>query len=560
MRRALYTVVTLVAVTMLFAVGCKMQKKTTATEDTKKDVIAIPVSVTPVSQRDLQETVAITGNLKPANEVTVGPRFAAKVTWMVGKAGTPVHKGQVVIILDNTDAKIQVRTAEAAVEAAKARHDQTIAALKQQVSATDAGILNARAGVSAAKARLQQAQTTHDAQQATADAQVAQATQALNAAKSRLAQLQNGSRSQEKQIAENNVRLAEATYNNDARTYERYRGLNDQGAVSRSVLDTYETKMQVSKAQLDSARQQLDLVKTGARQEEIDTAKAAVDQAQAALDAAKAGLKQVDVASDNISIAATGVEQAKAMLATAEASANVDVMRDKDVQAAKQALQQARESVNTAKQMLSYMQVTSPVDGVVEEQIAEVGQALGANVAALRIATENTLFFEAQVSELDATRLQVQQPVKITVDALQGNRGNVFGQSTGHIILGTVERVVPVVDARSRNFLVRVIVRRNASLFPGMFARGQVVVARHPLTTAISKGALVEKDGGQFVFVAGDDNQAHQRKVVLGATDGDYVQVLSGVLVGDKVITNGQDTLHEGDTVKITGGAKASGK
>lgn len=551
MRNAFILVVATLAAALVIAGCAGKNKKSGTSEAPTGQAEAVPVSTSLVTQRHIRESVDATGTLKAANEVMVGSRGPGKITFIIGKSGTPVRRGQVVARIDDTDAKIQLQSASAAVRGAQARLEQAKAAFLQQRSATDAGIINARAAVSAAKARLQQAASSYTAQKITAEAQVAQATQSLNAAKSRLAGMQSGARSQERQIAENSVRLAEATYNNDVQTRDRYRQLFESGAISRATLDACETKVQVSRAQLDSARQNEDLVKAGAREEDLGVARAAVQQAQAALDSANAGMEQVNVARDNVAIAKTGVEQAEAALTSAEAAVNLNTMRDRDVAAAAEAVQQAIEMKNTARQAVLNTQILSPVDGVVQDQLTEVGQSIGANVAVLRLTTDSALFFEAQISELDAPKVRTGQAVLLSIDALQGGRDNLYEAQQGSAIAASVERIVPVVDARSRNFIVRVLVSRRSSLFPGMFARGKIITADHANAIAVPKSALVEKDGAQYVFLAGSDNVAHRQPVQLGASDDSYIQALSGVQVGERVITEGQQTLRDGDALQI---------
>lgn len=518
----------------------------------QKTTTSASVAVARVLPRDIVETVAVTGTLQPASEVSVGPRYAGKLVWVIGKTGTRVKQGQVVARIDMADARIQLNAAKAALQAAQARVEQAQAAVTQQKSSTDSGIQNAQAALDGAQARAQQAETSYTAMVATTNAQIAQAEQALKAAKSRLATLTNGSRSQEKLIAENNKRLAEATLNNDKRSYERYQQLYTQGAVAKSTLDSAETKLQISQAQYDSAVQQASLVNEGPRQEDIDTAQASVAQAQAALDSANAGKQQVDVAKDNVAIAKTGVAQAKAALQAAKASMNIDVMRDKDVLAARAAIAQSKETVAAAEQMLDNTNVYSPVDGVVAERTAEVGQSLGANATVLRITTDNALYFEAQLSELDATRVRMGQSVLVIVDALQSDRTNLYKKkAASSAIAGTVERVVPVVDQRTRNFTVRVLVRELPNLFPGMFARGEVVVARHALVPSIPKDAVRQKGDRQYVLVA-EKGIARQRTLLLGASDDQYIQVLSGLQEGEQLITAGPQSLADGDAIKIT--------
>jgi RND family efflux transporter MFP subunit len=508
------------------------------------------VSVTPVAVRPMEDTLEVTGTLQPYDEVQVGTRGAGRITMIIGKEGTPVAAGQLVARIDDEEAQTQVKAAEAAVEAAQARVEQAKAAVLQQSAATDSGISNAQAAVDAARARLQQAKAAYEAQDAGAAAQVRAAQAGLDAANSRLSLLKNGSRSQERDIAASNVKIAKNSYDLDRANYERYKQLYEKGAVSRAMLDTMETKMKVSEAQLQSAQQQLSLVQEGARQEDIQTAQAAVQQAQTALDTARANLKQVDVARANVEIAQTGVAQAQAGLKAALAGKQVDVMRDKDVLAAKAALSQAKQMQAAALQLWNNTFIYSPVAGVVSEKLAEVGQSLGANVAVLRIATNNALFFEAQVSELAATRLHAGQTVDITVDALQADRTNAYAKSAPRTVPGTIERVVPVVDAKTRNCSVRVVVARTGKLMPGMFARGAIVIANYPDALVVPKDALVEKAGQDVLFVVAN-GAAHVRPVTVGLTVDGEIQITSGVQAGDQIVTVGQQALKDGEKVVV---------
>jgi HlyD family secretion protein len=542
----------MIGIVLLLLAGCKQAPEPQA-ENKTPEKAPTPVTAVALAPRLLEERVEVTGTLQPHDEVEVGTRYAGRIAWVIGKEGVAVARGTVVARLEDQDARTQVRAATAALDAAQARLEQAKAAVLQQVTATDSGIRTAEAGVEAAQARLAQAQTAADAQDATAKAQVKAADAALDAAKSRLNLLKNGSRSQERTIAEQNVQLALATYNLDKANYDRYKQLYDKGAVAKSVLDGMETKMKVSEAQLQSAKQQLSMVQEGPRQEDIQTAEAAVRQAQEGLDTAKANLKQTDVARANVEIARTGVSQARAALESAKSSRQVNVMRDKDVLAAQAGVQQAREALTNAVQMLDYMYIYSPVSGVVATVLAKVGQSMGSGDSVLKLSTNNVLYFAAQVSELEATRLRAGQSVALTVDALQGDRGNLYAGKTARVFTGTVEKVVPVVDARTRNFTVRIIVPRSPALFPGMFTRGAVIVARHSGAITVPKDVLVKRDARTYVFVA-DGATARQRAVTLGASDDTAVQVLTGLSAGDRIITVGQHALKDGDPISVRSG------
>jgi RND family efflux transporter MFP subunit len=508
------------------------------------------VSTMAVQSSTIVHRVGVSGTLRAADEAVVTSRIAGRVAWVIGKEGTPVRRGQVVVRLDDTDAQARVRSARAALEGARARLKQAKASAAQQTTATDSGILNAEAAVAAAEAALKQEHTNTEAQEAALNAQVKAAQAALDAAQSQLALRRKGARDQERSMAEQAVRLAQATYDNAKTNYDRALKLFKTGAIAKADLDGAETQMRVSKAQLESAKEQLSLVETGSRQEEIQAAEAAVRQAEQGLAVARANLKQLDVARGRVTIAEANLRQAKAGLETARANRQVNVVRDQEVLAAETAVRQAEEAVTLALQELQYTQIEAPVDGVVSKKQVEVGQSISPNVTLLQLAATDALYFEASVPELQATSLRAGQKVDLRVDALKGDQGSLYSNSKAQAIEASVERVVPVVDQQTRSFTVRVTVPQHASLMPGMFARGSVIVARHEKAISVPRDTLVEKGGGQTVFVV-EDGVARARPVSTGVVDGNAVQIIKGLAVGDQVVTAGQQTLADGDQVRV---------
>jgi multidrug efflux pump subunit AcrA (membrane-fusion protein) len=62
----------------------------------------------------------------------------------------------------------------------------------------------------------------------------------------------------------------------------------------------------------------------------------------------------------------------------------------------------------------------------------------------------------------------------------------------------------------------------------------------------------VQHEGDEaFVMIVKDDKKAHKQVVTLGLTDGEQVEVLSGVAAGDRVIVKGQNGLPDGADVTI---------
>jgi len=93
----------------------------------------------------------------------------------------------------------------------------------------------------------------------------------------------------------------------------------------------------------------------------------------------------------------------------------------------------------------------------------------------------------------------------------------------------------------------------------GSFVKGRVIVATRPGVLQVPREALlswnVEQQTAEVFVVKGD--QAEKRAVMLGATSGETVEVVSGLAVGDQVITRGGLSLGQGDRVAVTKGSGA---
>ena len=64
------------------------------------------------------------------------------------------------------------------------------------------------------------------------------------------------------------------------------------------------------------------------------------------------------------------------------------------------------------------------------------------------------------------------------------------------------------------------------------------------------KTAVRKEDGRDVVFVLRDD-RVERRAVTAGADDGDQIEVVSGLTVGEKVVVDGPATMKDGDKVTV---------
>ncbi len=206
-----------------------------------------------------------------------------------------------------------------------------------------------------------------------------------------------------------------------------------------------------------------------------------------------------------------------------------------------------RADTDLARMKVRKSEIRAPFDGVVTRRWIKRGQFMASNAVAFEIADFSELTTRLDIPEADAAALKVGQQVSIEVDALPGQA-----------FAGRIERIAPVVDQSSGTIAVTVTADNSSKrLLPGLFCRLDIAYDRIADATLLPKSALLGGDDDSTVFVV-KDGKAKRASVKLGRENGDVVQVLDGIAVGDMVVTAGQSGLSDGADVEIVGARIAS--
>jgi multidrug efflux system membrane fusion protein len=91
----------------------------------------------------------------------------------------------------------------------------------------------------------------------------------------------------------------------------------------------------------------------------------------------------------------------------------------------------------------------------------------------------------------------------------------------------------------------------SGMLWPGQFVTATLVLYEEQNAVVIPTPAVVEAEGGTYVYVVGEDGKAVTRPVVVGRSVGDDVVVTDGLAAGETVVTDGQLRLVPGARVQV---------
>ena len=171
----------------------------------------------------------------------------------------------------------------------------------------------------------------------------------------------------------------------------------------------------------------------------------------------------------------------------------------------------------------------SPAAGTVLEKNVTAGQAVEPGEVLYRIADLSHVWVEAQVREADAAAVAIGAIATIESPAFPGRS-----------ISGRVEYVYPTLEAQARALRVRVPVPNpGGTLRPGTYVSVRLSV---PGRTAMSipTHAVVNTGQRSVVFVDFGNGRIVPRQVVVGAASDEYVEILSGLESGQRVVTSAQ--------------------
>ncbi len=190
--------------------------------------------------------------------------------------------------------------------------------------------------------------------------------------------------------------------------------------------------------------------------------------------------------------------------------------------------------------------VRSPWTGVAGARFVSLGDYVTQNTRLITLQTVNPQRASFQVPERYAERLKVGQTVSLRVAALEGRD-----------FIGRVDFVDPRVQLPARTITVKAVVPNPAHLLQaGMFIEARLETTRRLTAVVVPEEGILQLPAGNFVWVVVGD-KPERRKVALGVRKPGSVEVLSGVVAGDLIVTGGAERLNPQSKVRVAGSQPA---
>ena len=260
-----------------------------------------------------------------------------------------------------------------------------------------------------------------------------------------------------------------------------------------------------------------------------ESARAAADLAASTYNRYKELLASDSVSQQEFDEVEARHRQAQAAQAQAEAM----------LAAARSRVRQAEATVDSAVVGKKDAQVRAPYAGKITARLIEEGDLASPGTPFLTIEKEGEYYADLVLPERHIQAVTLGMKVQVTIPSL--------GEQA---VAGLIDRIVPLADARSRSFQLKVSLPQEAPFKSGMFARVNIPVGGSgllliPSTAIVSQGQL------NGIFSVDAEQIAHFRLVRVGRTYEDQVEILAGIKPGDRYVQAPPMTMADGNMIEV---------
>jgi multidrug efflux system membrane fusion protein len=222
-----------------------------------------------------------------------------------------------------------------------------------------------------------------------------------------------------------------------------------------------------------------------------------------------------------------------------------------DIQSAKANASAAATAVRNAEIDLSYCRITSPITGRIGLRNVDPGNMIRPTDAnGLAVITQlqpiSVVFTIAQ-DDIAPVQKKMLAGEKLQVDAFDRD----FQTKLASGMLEAIDNQVDVTTGTVR--LKAVFPNEDNLLFPNQFVNARLLVETLQQVTTVPSAAVQRGPDMTYAYVVQPDSTVELRTIEIGATEGDFTAIKSGLSPNDVVVIDGVDKLQKGSKIAARG-------
>lgn len=196
------------------------------------------------------------------------------------------------------------------------------------------------------------------------------------------------------------------------------------------------------------------------------------------------------------------------------------------------------------KALFDYSRITAPFSGVVTQRYANLGTLMQAGT------TSSTAMPLVKLSEEGLYRLVIPVPETYVQYIKVGDPVNVKVNAVNRDFPGKIARFSFDVNGSTRTMHTEVDVPNpNGVLLPGVYAEATLTLDRRGDALVVPLQAVNQTGAQGTVYIVNSDDKVEPRTIVLGLQTENYVEVLSGLKEGERVVISDTSGLRPGEAV-----------
>jgi len=175
--------------------------------------------------------------------------------------------------------------------------------------------------------------------------------------------------------------------------------------------------------------------------------------------------------------------------------------------------------------------IYAPIAGTIVQRKVGPGQYVGSGASdpVFVIGDLSSVWVLAFIRETEAPTVHIGQAIYFTVLAYPERS-----------FPANISYVAASLDPTTRRLLVRATVNNAAGLLkPEMFASVKILTGEGDTAVAVPRDAVIYEGGTARVWVVRDDKAIELRRIKVGLTNGNMVEVMEGLAPTDRVVTKG---------------------
>jgi multidrug efflux system membrane fusion protein len=214
--------------------------------------------------------------------------------------------------------------------------------------------------------------------------------------------------------------------------------------------------------------------------------------------------------------------------------------------------------IDSAKLNITYCHILAPITGRVGLRLVDPGNIVhAADTNGLLVITQVqpiSVIFPIAEDQLPEVLRRFRGGQTLQVDAW--DRDQVHKLGTGQLV--TLDNQI---DQSTGTVRLRAdFPNANDALFPNQFVYARLLVQEKRGVTLIPTAAIQRTTTTTYIYLVKPDSTVTVRDIVVGTTEGDNSQIVSGLQPGDEVVMTGVDKLNEGTKVTVQTPGQGGGR